>query len=224
MNNIEKRATKLVGKLDFDRKTRQELKAQYVDHMNNLQDEYIQNGLNQNDALVKAFTEFGNNTEQNLKKNFCINYTFRKIMVILLFLSTALIAICFLNPATNEGDAARTIRSFGYTQSIKLLPFKTLPLMFTRNSPYDFWFLYILLFIPIGALIPFGINKYFNKSLIFKWYIVSILTIQLVRAIFPVGLVNIDIAILNFIGCMIGFFIFKNVLFKIAINIKLIQK
>ncbi|WP_024832329.1 VanZ family protein [Ruminiclostridium josui] len=220
MNNIEKRASRLVGNLDFDRKTRQELKAQYVDHLNNLQDEYIQNGLNQNDASVKAFTQFGNNIEQNLRKNFCINNTFRKIMVILLFLSIALIAICFLNPATNEGDAARTIRSFGYTHSIKLIPFKTLPLMFTRNSPYVFWFLYILLFVPLGALIPFGINRYFNNSLIIKCYIASILAVQLIRAIFPVGLVNVDIAMLNFIGCMIGFLIFKFILFKMAIIFK----
>lgn len=153
----------------------------------------------------------------NLREEY-INNTFRKIMVILLFLSIALIAICLLNPATNEGDAARTIRSFGYSNSIKLIPFKTLPLMFTRNSPYVFWFFYILLFIPLGALIPFGINRYFNNSLIFKYYVMAILFVQIIRAIFPVGLVNVDIAILNFIGCMIGFLIYKYILFKIAIS------
>ncbi len=159
----------------------------------------------------------------NLREEY-INNTFRKIMVILLFLSIALIAICLLNPATNEGDAARTIRSFGYSNSIKLIPFKTLPLMFTRNSPYVFWFFYILLFIPLGALIPFGINRYFNNSLIFKYYVMAILFVQIIRAIFPVGLVNVDIVILNFIGCMIGFLIYKYILFKIAINFKLISK
>lgn len=222
LNSIEKRAAKLVKDFDYDKRTRQELRMQYVDHISNLKYEYMENGLDDAIALTRAIADFGNNEKIQPKQNIYVNSTFRKVLLILLILSISFIAVCFLNPVTNEGQAAKTARSFGYMYSIKLIPFKTMGLMFTRNSPYVFWFLYILLFIPLGVSIPFGINKYFNNSLIFKSYLIPVIAVQVIRMIFPVGLVNVDIAILNFIGCVIGFLIYRYIILKIALKNKLI--
>jgi len=224
LDNIEKRAARLVRNFDYDRGTRYDLKMQFVDHISNLKSEYMENGFNENTAEMSAISNFGSSEEMHLKPNIYVNRILKNLMFILLILSIALIAVCFLNPVTNEGQSAKTIRSVGYMYSIKLIPFKTIGLMFTRNSPYLFWFLYILLFIPLGIFMPFGINTYFNTALIFKYYLLSAIIVQIIRMIFPVGLVNIDILILNLIGCLLGFVIYKYIVLRIAMKNNLIYQ
>lgn len=224
MTSIQKRSSKLVKDFDYDKITRQDLKMQYIDHISNLKCEYMENGLDDAAAVTKAITDFGNNKKMQSKQDVYVNNIFKKVMLVLLILSIVLIAVCFLNPVTKEGGAAKTIRSFGYMYSIKLIPFRTMGLMLTRNSPYVPLFVYILLFIPLGVFIPFGINKYFNNFYIFKYYLLCVVAIQFIRMIFPVGLVNVDIAILNFTGCIIGFLIYRYIVLKIALKNKLIRQ
>jgi glycopeptide antibiotics resistance protein len=222
LDNIQKQVGRLVNHFDYDRKTRQEFKMQYADHINNLKSEYIENEIDDGSALKKALSDFQNGERMQLKQNIYVNSVLKKIMVGFLILSVLLIAICFLNPMTNEGQAAKTARSVGYMYSIKLVPFRTIGLMFTKNSPYVYWYLYILLFVPLGIFMPFGINRYFNNVLIFKYYLLSVIAVQVIRIVFPVGIVNIDILLLNLVGCIVGFTIYKYVILKIAIKNRLI--
>ena len=54
MNQIERYASKLVKNLDYDKKVRGELKSQFIDHINNLKNEYIDNGLSKEEAIKSA--------------------------------------------------------------------------------------------------------------------------------------------------------------------------
>ncbi len=214
---IDRLVSKMVKNLDYSMKIRKDLKLQFLDHINNLKDEYIQKGLSEREAINNAIKDFGKGEEiiESLNiPNSKINKSIKLVMSALFILSLMLVTVFFISPITNEAQTISIMRNSPdkamYLVTIKLIPFKTLVKLFSHDTtPYTPGFLNIFFFIPIGLFIPFILNKYFNKEYIIKSIGLFVLGIQIIRIFLPVGFVSIDIAILNFLGCLLGFLIYN---------------
>jgi glycopeptide antibiotics resistance protein len=99
--------------------------------------------------------------------------------------------------------------------SHNIIPFKSVLTYLLNFQHYNFdtWFLNtvgnILLFLPLGILLPLTFN-YVKRlpQIIFVSIIIS-LTIEVTQYITNLGVFDIDKTILNTLGCMLGFYAFN---------------
>lgn len=91
----------------------------------------------------------------------------------------------------------------GTTTLINLIPFRTIMLDIQYNLKHVI--LNIIVFIPIGFLLPivFPARNKFLKSLII--FLIMIIGIELIQRISYLGIFDIDDIFLNIIGCLIGY-------------------
>jgi glycopeptide antibiotics resistance protein len=96
-----------------------------------------------------------------------------------------------------------------------LIPFQTIKLYIVNRAYFDLgtWisnlFGNIVMFIPLGIIIP-TLNNRFLKILLFLTAIIAILlAVELLQMVMKVGSFDVDDVILNTIGAIIGFIFTK---------------
>ncbi len=228
MSSIERYASKLVGNIDCDGGVRTHLKAEFIDHLYSLRDEHEKRGLRKKDAIKAAISDFGKDSVKFNNKSWSVNVIIKVCAYILFTFFLLFICLLYISPISKEADAVSTIRASGslelYLRTIILTPFKSMIHMYNNDSEFSPFFLNIGLFIPIGALLPFILKRYVNVKYNIKMLLLFTISIQLLRLIFPLGYVNIDLFILQFGGCIIGYFIYKFIIFNVLYKLKLLKK
>ncbi|WP_252234859.1 hypothetical protein [Clostridium sp. ZS1] len=99
MNNVDKYLNSILKKLDLPYKEKQDLKLQFKDHILTLQDNYISEGYNSDEACKLAIESF-NNTENFSSDNFNDNssnlsYMARIFAFIILIVAFIIVIILF---------------------------------------------------------------------------------------------------------------------------------
>lgn len=114
-------------------------------------------------------------------------------------------------------------RYHGMTRSYNLIPFRTVMMYITNYKHFNLDILVINLlgniaaFIPLGFFIPVIFKKANKLSLIIIMTMLFSIIAELIQYVFIVGGLDIDDVILNTLGGIIGFIIYK---FLISKNIK----
>jgi glycopeptide antibiotics resistance protein len=106
-------------------------------------------------------------------------------------------------------------RSYSGIRRYNLYPFKTIADYFMNSWQYSFHVLFINLAANVITFIPLGffaslLFKRFNNILVMVVFSIIIITvIESLQFVFNVGVFDIDDIILNTLGCIIGFAIYK---------------
>lgn len=211
MRNVERYVNNIVGRMDISRKEKQEYKFQFIDHINSLKEEYMSEGISQEEACDLAIRDFGNdrqilvNEEFDSKLKGNTKFIVRSIFFIYCFILFG----HYIKLAGIEGNGGNLV-------ALKsLVPTKTLlgiihgmAIYGFSNYYIDLILTYIVLFIPLGFLIPLiFINlKSLKKNM--KLFTIIALGIQVAKLIFLHKVVNIDFALMNILGCFLGYKIY----------------
>lgn len=212
MNSIEKYVKGILEESQLPKFQREDLKLQFIDHIFLLKEEYMSKGYSEIESTDLAIKDFG--TKEKLvaavekKPNF--NKTVKGILLLLLFSCLFILFAHYIKLDSYQPGTKRflTINS--------LIPFMLIKSIIRNISNYgldrnnvDRIITYLVLFIPIGMLIPIATGKINSYKSNFKTYLILIFAILLIRFLFNIGTVYIDHAILHLTGCSIGFGIFK---------------
>ena len=106
-------------------------------------------------------------------------------------------------------------RSYSGTRRYNLYPFKTIIYYFMNSSKFNFNAIFINLvanivtFIPLGFFMTMFFKKFNKISTMAVFSVIIIFIIEVLQFIFNVGVFDIDDIILNSLGCIIGFGLFK---------------
>lgn len=106
-------------------------------------------------------------------------------------------------------------RSYSGTRRYNICPFKTIIDYLMNSQQFSFHVIFINLvanivtFMPLGFFVPL-LFKRFNKIIIMIVFsVLTISIIEILQFIFKVGVFDIDDIVLNSLGCIIGFRVYK---------------
>lgn len=212
MNSIEKYVNDIINKSNLAKSEKDEFKAQFIDHINSLKDEYISTGKSEAEAIDLAIIAFGNQEQlsQIIDHKFNTKSIIKKLTLIVFFLYS--FALCghyikfesssFILPRL---DLPKSLIPFTIIFSLTKDVYKY---GFNINN-VDKIMTYLVLFIPVGMLLPLLTNKSNSFRKIAPTYIFLILGILAIRFIFNIGVIYIDHLILHFTGCILGYMLNK---------------
>ncbi|MFD3158817.1 VanZ family protein (plasmid) [Haloimpatiens sp. FM7330] len=223
MYNIKKYAEEIVNTLDVTEKQKSDFKIQFINDLNSLKDEYVNDGYSENKSIKLAIKNFEN--QKNISSNFNFEtYSYNKkiknlLITFLIIYIVALIFIC-INPRRNISQWVAIARlNGGYLGvTINIIPFKTIIeyiVSFNKNNISVFLlniFGKIFMFIPLGMLLPFYSKKYTNFRNIIKIVLCISFFIEIIKLILPLGVSDIDHIILSVIGSYVGLLLYKSIL------------
>ncbi len=213
----------LLCKIDLDEIEKDELRIQFKDHINQLKNEYIEEGLSNDDALNKAIVDFGN--ENNILSSYNkihINIYVWRISLISLISYLFLLFAFLIHVSYVELPWLRF-------SLINITPFATLIPIFKSILAHGVNINNIMIpiefiaFIPVGILLPV-VSKNFNKFIPnLKAFIAFTIAIQLLKFIFSIGRGNIDFALIHLFGCCIGYILYVLIIKPFFKKIKVIE-
>jgi glycopeptide antibiotics resistance protein len=108
-------------------------------------------------------------------------------------------------------------RSYSGVRRYNLYPFKTVMEFILNSAKYTFQAIFINLvaniitFIPLGFFISLLFRRFFKLINIVLCCLSIIICIEVAQFILNVGVLDIDDIILNTIGCVLGFMVYKAV-------------
>ena len=106
-------------------------------------------------------------------------------------------------------------RSYSGVRRYNLYPFKTIKEFIFNTTKYNFQVIFINLianiitFIPLGFFISLFFRKSYNLINTVLSCVIIIICIEISQFILNVGVLDIDDIILNTVGCILGFVIYK---------------
>lgn len=216
MNSIDKYVDNLVNPLEIPKIDKEDYKVQFTDHINSLKEEFIENGASEAEAVNLAIQNFGDSKDikeflQNNEIN--LNSKIRKGILVLAFIYLFLFFGHYIKISSIESNTG----NFVILKS--LIPFRTISAIINGINLYgvnlwckDLIVTYIALFIPIGIFTPFIFNYYNSLKSNIKLFILFAVIIQIIKLIFIRKVPNFDFAMLNFVGCLIGYYFYKLIL------------
>ncbi|WP_252217182.1 hypothetical protein [Clostridium sp. VAP41] len=212
MNNVDKYLNSILKKLDLPYKEKQDLKLQFKDHILTLQDNYISEGHNSDEACKLAIESF-NNTEKISSDNFNNNsynlsYVARMFAFIILIVDFIIFVTLF-----------NTINRLHYINTLKdLIPFNYVyiaikDIIYGHNianveSITEARVVLLFFYVLIGFLIPIIINKLNSCIPTLKICSISIILFELIFDNHR----NVDFVIFPILACLLGYFILKTII------------
>jgi len=106
-------------------------------------------------------------------------------------------------------------RSYSGIRRYNLYPFKTIVDYFMNSRQYSFDVLFINLaanivtFIPLGFFASLLFKRFSNIITVVVFSTITITVIETLQFVFNVGVFDIDDIILNTLGCIVGFTLYK---------------
>lgn len=211
MEQFRKYINQIVNELDCTEIEKEELKVEFLDHLNLLKEEYISKGRTEQESIELAITDFGKEKiiGDELNKSVSIaSRVFKKVSKITWWIYILIVVWRLLI------NSRRLVLDRGH-RFFNIVPFKQIGEYILRYNRYNFdiWFLNLfgnmIIFIPFGFLLPLIHSKGKDiKSNIFFTLIFSF-CIEGIQYILAIGVFDIDDIILNLIGSIIGFGIYK---------------
>ena len=206
MNNVDRYLSSILRKLDVPYKEKQNLKLEFKDHISSLEDNYISEGYNSNEASKLAIEAF-NNDEFFIKSfndnSTKLSYIARGLAVIIFVVITLLFKLGF--------DAARRLSAVNTLTNLIPLNFASIVIenianrgIFHLSVIVEIRLFSLFLFIPIGFLVPIIINRLNSCITNLKVY----LTIIILWQVMDIHR-NIDFIIFSILACLLGYSILK---------------
>ncbi|WP_425449281.1 VanZ family protein [Dethiothermospora halolimnae] len=214
MNKFDEYIDKVLDKLQCDSNDKDELREEFKDHLNLLKEEYLNKGYEEDDAIKLSICDFGeenkigkdlnqsiNKTKKYIKNIFNIGFGIYLFLLTYKLLISRLFGI-FYGP-------------YDMVRSKNLIPLETIKTYIYRFNHYNYWtwfdnlFGNIIAFMPLGFLLPivFGKCKSFKDTVMISVLFAS--SMEFLQYIFYLGVFDVDDIILNVIGAIIGFSIYK---------------
>lgn len=218
MNNIEKYVDSIIKEMNISKKERQEYRFQFIDHITALKEDYIKKGLSEDEAAKHAIKDFGSEIQILENGDFSRELKGKvKLIVSAVFIIYCTILFGhYIKLAGAEGNGGNLV-------ALKsLIPIKTILgvmrgiAMYGFSNMYlDILITYIIMFIPVGALIPLLSVKVKTLKSNIKVFIIIVLAFQFIKLIFLHKVVNVDFALMNLLGCFIGYQIYRSISTKV---------
>ncbi|QNK58544.1 VanZ family protein [Paenibacillus sp. PAMC21692] len=208
MNSFEEYLNKILQKVDASAETKRELYEEFLDHLEQLRRSYVTDGVQDAHAIKLAIADFG---ESGLVGGL-INKSvlpYRKWLLALswfVFTSYSLIIVYQLLLSQS-----RLILRHTELPNPNFIPFQTILMYANRYQSYNFdtWFFNlfgnVLLFVPLGFLLPILFAKARRFSMSIVWTMLASLTIELTQLGARLGSFDVDDLVLNVLGGAIGY-------------------
>lgn len=217
MNDLEKYIEQVVQEIHCTMEEKEEMRLEFTDHLQMKVEELMMNGFTEKEAIVQAIADFGQVSQVSKELNKSIS-PYTKVFKIVLNTSwwVYILGMLFILLVYNRlGHYNR----FPMEARISIFPFKTITLYakeLIRSFPYYFhnyiirnFFGNLLLFLPYGFLAPLK-HKAINSW--FKMFLLAFITssgIEAMQFITKVGICDIDDVIINVIGILMGYGIYR---------------
>jgi glycopeptide antibiotics resistance protein len=212
MRYIDRYLENLLSKIDCSKAEKFQLEIELLDHLNMIKKDYLLMGLTDEQAELLAIKDFGdedflsNNLNESYSKNNkiiryfinCISFIYFAVLIKLLFLGT---------------------RKYILFRTYNIVPLKQIKEYINNLNTYDLYYNLlgnIILFIPLGFLIPFIFkkrNNFWDNILI---TLIFATTIESLQYILVRGAFDIDDIILYTIGSIIGYVIHKTYIYIVV--------
>lgn len=208
MNSFEEYLNQILQNIDASAETKRELYEEFLDHLEQLRRSYVTDGVQDAYAIKLAIADFGESELVGGLINKAVS-PYRKWLQALswfVFTSYALIVVyqLFLT------QTRLILRSVGQPL-YNLTPFQSILQYANGYQHYNFdtWFFNlfgnVLLFVPLGFLLPILFAKARRFSTTIVWTMLASLTIELTQLSTRLGSFDVDDVILNVLGGSIGF-------------------
>ncbi|HDR7564982.1 VanZ family protein [Bacillus mycoides] len=214
-----------------------ELFLEIYDHLNSLKEEYMEQGMNEKEAIYKAIQSFGESKVIGLGINQSVYEVPRLLKVLSKILCIPYIIICFIVflgtfISTSTFDSVRSLTGGTvyrpiefWQQFLHISDLETLLQLFGitlwqvkdfiahpgpwGNSTYWLTVLqHIILVVPFGFFVPVLINKVTNYKKACKWYVMTFLVWELLHLLTLSDVFDVWRIAINILGASIGYLLF----------------
>lgn len=237
---IEAYVEQIVNGLHCSRTDKEDIKDELRDHLSLLKKEFLAEGMSEQEAAEKAVKCFGSQDlliegyRENLFPGsrpvyigasvLFIIYSF-SVLNILIFERLLVRMIHILRGETFNIYFWTPPNSNGYFDldvwlwNANLVPFKNTIMYITEAERFNSNYVFdntvgnIALFIPLGIFLPFLFKKYRKFSELAAAGILISFMVEAIQIILRIGQFDIDDIILNSLGAVIGYLLFKTIKF-----------
>ncbi|MEA1853555.1 VanZ family protein [Cytobacillus sp. OWB-43] len=245
---IESYINQIVNTIDCDHVEKQEIIDEMKDHIFLLKQEHRQNGKSEKEAVQLALADFGNQKSiaHGYNQSIFPFYRLYKVSSWLLFSLFTLVVLWQLiigrllervmNYANGYVDnfyffsreAQMSFFNFNLSEwgmNVNIIPFKTTITYLLGADRFNLDIIItntignILIFLPLGLLLPVLFKHCRLFSVVTITAITASFSIELLQFFLQVGQFDIDDIILNTMGAMVGYLMFKTI-FKVNLFIK----
>ncbi|WP_053366481.1 VanZ family protein [Bacillus sp. FJAT-27245] len=232
---VEAYIDKIVSQLNCNEEEKREIADEMRDHLYLLKNEYIEKGFTQEGATQKALESFGEQKQltKGLQESLFPFYNAFKIGTWLLFGLYSFIILFkllfqrviirmtdyYINGEMMSRYTFSPGNSEGYLTFLKnnsnIVPFKNTFLYITGSDRFNVEIIInntlgnILIFLPLGMFLPLLVKKYSRFTNVIVTSTVISFSIEVLQIALKVGQFDIDDVILNVVGSIVGFLLFK---------------
>ncbi|PEM24163.1 VanZ family protein [Bacillus wiedmannii] len=229
-----------------------ELFLEIYDHLNSLKEEYMEQGMNEKEAVYKAIQSFGESKVIGLGINQSVYEVPRPLKVFSKILCIPYIMICFIVflgtvISTSTFDSIRSLTGGTvyhpiefWQQFLHISDLETLLQLFGitlwqvkdfiahpglwGNATYWLTVLqHIILIVPFGFFVPVWINKVTNYKKACKWYAMTFLAWEILHLLTLSDVFDVWRIAINMLGASVGYLLFVSMI-QIDNKIKMMRK
>ncbi|MFC4075979.1 VanZ family protein [Salinithrix halophila] len=221
--SLEGYLDEVVRGLPCSKQEKRDIHDELLDHLQSLKDEFTDQGYKEEKAEQMALESFGpsQSIAKELKRSLPLLDPYRKKWTLVGFFiyMVSMVYILFINVDRFVGRdfiihrrAAFPEYSYVYHN---LIPFRTIKNYFVYADHYTLynWFCNlfgnILLFIPLGLMLPLLFSGCHFFSRLFAYLFAVSLCFETLQAFFDMGRFDVDDMLLNLIGGGLGFLIYR---------------
>ncbi|MDQ0115616.1 VanZ family protein [Paenibacillus harenae] len=211
MNPFEEYLIKILQNVDASAETKRELYEEFLDHLEQLRSSYVNDGVQDKNAIKLAIADFGESglVGSLINKAVSPNRKWLQAVVWSVFTTYALVVVYQL--LLSPSRLLQRQHRWEWALPPNLTPFRSI-LQYAngfQHYNFDIWFFNlfgnVLLFIPLGFLLPILFAKARRFSTTIVWSMLASLAIELTQFGARLGSFDVDDLILNVLGGAIGY-------------------
>lgn len=231
--HFESYIQEIVNDLHCSKKEKEELMDEILDHLTLLKNEFMAQGVTEEEAIKKALEIFGeqNHIKQGLQASISPFYKFLKIGTWVLFCVYSFIlffkffierlpALLSFKAFYSEGSTGSFYISPNglfdietWSRNTNLIPFKNTITYITGSEHYNFNIILdntlgnMLIFLPLGFFLPILFKKVITLRKVISGSILISFTFEALQFFLQLGQFDIDDIILNTLGSIVGYWV-----------------
>lgn len=208
MNSFEDYLNKILKNIDASAETKRELYEEFLDHLEQLRTSYVTDGVQDAHAIKLAIADFGESERVGSLINKAVSPNRKWLRALVWSVSATYVLVVVYHLFL--GHSRLILRSLEAPHP-NLTPFKSILMYANGYHHYNFdtWFFNlfgnVLLFVPLGFLLPFLFAKIRLFSTAIVWTMLASLAIELTQLATRLGFFDVDDLILNVLGGAIGY-------------------
>ncbi|MBK3496427.1 VanZ family protein [Viridibacillus sp. YIM B01967] len=233
---IETYIRSIVGDLDCSNQDKEDIVEEMRDHLYTAKADYMNKGLAEDEATKKVLKDFGQVEilHTGYQETVIPHYRSWKVIGWMLFSFYVIVALHKLiidriidlvliykvygeplNPFVfSDQNSGMLFDYSGWRFNTNFIPFNTIYSYLTSfgemNTSIILYNLFgnMVIFIPLGLLLPVLIKRFRHAKSIFKLAVVTSIIIEVIQFLFSIGRADVDDVILLTAGAMIGYILF----------------